>query len=263
MQKFHRRIAAGFLTFPCMICGLTASGKDSAPPKDLIIDLGGGIRMEFVLIPAGSFIMGDEKGADRERPVHKVTISKPYYLARHEVTRAQYGVVMQSEPAKVAQPDYPVDFARWDTCQEFLARLNKLKPGMRFRLPTEAEWEYAARAGSQSRYFFGDDSRLLPEYAWFQELAGGGAHPVGQKKPNPWGLFDIYGNVWEWCQDYYGPYDAKDQTDPSGPVAGKRRVFRGGAWNGPSDRCRSAARDSFPAAAFVLGFRVVVPVPTR
>lgn len=220
--------------------------------------------MEFVLIPAGTFMMGDDKGTGREQPVHKVTITRPFYLGKYEVTREQFNAVIQSGAGAAEKPKYPVDFARWETCQEFLTKLNQKVPEAALRLPTEAEWEYAARGGTATRYSFGNDEAPLPEYAWFGQIAGGAAHPVGQKKPNPWGLYDMQGNVWEWCQDRYGKYDAKDQIDPTGPAAGQQHVFRGGAWNCTADRCRSASRDSFPAAAFVLGFRIVMPLrPTK
>jgi len=262
-MKRYRGVIAGIFTLRWIMCGWASYGQNSAPPRELSIDLGDGVKMEFVLIPPGTFMMGEEKGADNETPAHRVTITRPFYLAKYEVTREQYQEVIQGVPGKVDRPRHPVDFARWNTCQEFLAKLNQKKPEGGFRLPTEAEWEYAARAGAASRYSFGNNEALLPEHAWFGELAGGAAHPVGQKRPNPSGLYDMYGNVWEWCQDFYGKYDAKDQVDPTGPTAGQQHVFRGGAWNCRADRCRSAARDSFPAAAFVLGFRVAMPVATQ
>jgi formylglycine-generating enzyme required for sulfatase activity len=260
MRKRHYYFVAGMLVLLCILCGWAASGQNAAFPKEVRIDIGRGIKMEFVLIPAGSFLMGDEKGTDREKPVRKVTLNRPFYLGKYEVTREQFNAVMKTEAGKIDKPNHPVDFARWEICREFLSRLNQQNPGKVFRLPTEAEWEYAARAGTASRYWFGNDEKSLSDYAWFGELAGGAAHPVGQKKPNPWGLHDMYGNVWEWCQDFYGFYEGKDQMDPSGPTTGTQHVFRGGAWNSPPDRCRSASRDSFPAAAFVLGFRLAMPV---
>lgn len=256
----RRGAMRGILTLPWMACGWVSSGQNPSSNKERSIDLGGGAKMEFLLIPAGTFIMG-EKGNDREKPIHKVKITHPFYLGKYEVTREQFDAVVLGEATKIERATCPVDFARWETCQEFLTKLNQMKPGAGFRLPTEAEWEYAARAGTTTRYSFGNDESRLSEYTWFGEIAGGAAHAVGQKKPNPWGLYDMHGNVWEWCQDRYGPYDAKDQTDPTGPPAGQRHVFRGGAWNCPAERCRSASRDSFPAAAFVLGFRVAMPLP--
>jgi formylglycine-generating enzyme required for sulfatase activity len=261
MAKMRYRIAAAILTLRCAF-GFAPAGQNPPPPKEIGIDFNG-IRMDFVLIPAGSYVMGDDNGREGEKPAHRVTITRPFYLAKFEVTREQYSAVMLGQKGTANKPDYPADFVRWEMCREFLARMKQIHPDRQFRMPTEAEWEYAARAGTATRYWFGSNPQSLQEYAWFGELAGGQSHPVGKKRSNPWGLYDMYGNVWEWCQDFLSPYDKAEATDPQGPASGRQHVFRGGAWNCSADRCTSAARDSFPAAAFVLGLRVAISIESR
>ena len=180
-------------------------------------------------------------------------ITKPFYLGKYLVTQEQWEDVMGSNPATSRGRRSPVETVSWDDCQEFIRKLNARFPhpgplpegeGV-FRLPTEAQWEYACRAGSTTRYCFGDDESGLGEYAWYDANSGGKTHPVGEKKPNAWGLYDMHGNVWEWCQDWYdGGYYAKSPTDdPTGPAAGSYRVIRGGSWFDPARGCRSADRD--------------------
>ncbi len=131
----------------------------------------------------------------------------------------------------------------WDDAQEFLGKLNLMEKTNTYRLPTEAEWEYACRAGSTTRFCFGDEEAELEDYAWYEENSEGKTHPVGQKQPNAWGLYDMHGNVWEWCQDWYGDYPAGPVTDPRGPDTGEYRVLRGGSWGNDSRNLRSAVRD--------------------
>lgn len=210
------------------------------------------IGMEFVLIPAGSFMMGadpdvDAHGISDETPQHKVTISKPFYMGKYEVTQAQWEEVMGSNPSKFEGRNNPVEQVSWDDAQEFIKRLNAKEGNNRYRLPTEAEWEYAARAGTGSVYFFGNDENELSAYAWYGERSyeTGTTYPVGEKQPNPWGLYDIYGNVWEWVQDWYGDkyYAGSPEVDPNGPASGSSRVTRGGSWHGEALYCRSSHRD--------------------
>ncbi|MFH1737697.1 MAG: formylglycine-generating enzyme family protein, partial [bacterium] len=201
--------------------------------------------MKFVRIPAGDFLMGspnDEKGRDAdEGPVHKVTLSKPFYLGIHEVTQDQWAAVMNKTPSEF-QPrgDNPVEKVCWDDCEWFIAAINKLGLGQ-FRLPTEAEWEYACRAGTNTRFYWGDDpdEKQADDYAWYEQDS---TSPVGRKKPNAWGLYDMGGNVWEWCSDWFGDYPGEAQRDPQGPCEGEARVSRGGGWRYQVQYCRSADR---------------------
>jgi formylglycine-generating enzyme required for sulfatase activity len=236
--------------------------RPDGPPKELTVDLGGGVKMEFVLIPAGSFLMGDEKGLDWEKPVHKVTITKPFYLGKYEVTQEQWQAVMGNNPSYFKGPKNPVEMVSWYGCHAFRAKLNEKfsSGGVKFGLPTEAQWEYACRAGTTTRYSFGDDPAKLDDYAWWSENAKDTTHPVGQKKPNAWGLCDMHGNVWERCVDWFGEdYYAKSPAeDPVGPDSGASRVLRGGSWyDGGPDGFRCAYRyDYDPDYRANGGFRV-------
>jgi len=239
----------------------SAFSKTKGPPKELTVDLGGGVKMEMVLIPAGSFMMGEDKGNNWEKPVHKVNITKPFYLGKYEVTQEQWEAVTGNNLSEFKGPKNPVERVYWDDCQAFLDKLNAKTGGQggKFVLLTEAQWEYACRAGSTGKFCFGDDENQLGEYAWHGKNSGSKTHPVGQKKPNAWGLYDMHGNVWEWCADWYGEgYYAKSPADdPSGPTTGEYRVNRGGSW-GPAGLCRSALRGAdVPGSLFNdLGLRV-------
>jgi formylglycine-generating enzyme required for sulfatase activity len=160
------------------------------------------IGMQFVLIPAGEFMMGSNDGRNDEQPVHRVCLTKPFYLGKYEVTQGEWKKVMGNNLSQhKGDPRRPVENVAWDDVQGFINRLNARESGARYRLPTEAEWEYAARAGSISVYSFGDDARQLGAYAWYGDNASSTTHPVGQKLSNAWGLYDMHGNVWEWVQD--------------------------------------------------------------
>ena len=242
---------------------------DAQPPKasgqTLELDLGDGVKMKFVEIPAGKFVMGsasDEKGrCDDEGPPRIVTISKPYYMAVCEVTQEQFRAIGGKEAVKPTELNKPLGQLSHTTAKDFCKKLSA-KTGKTLRLPTEAEWEYAARAGKPGRYEFGDDEKQLGDFGWFFSNSERGAHEVAQKKPNAWGLYDMYGNVWEWCSDWYAPsYDTKDVTDPKGPADGEVPVLRGGSWSYPAAYCRSAARllgsPNDIASTGTIGFRLV------
>jgi formylglycine-generating enzyme required for sulfatase activity len=222
------------------------------------------LGMTFVRIPAGEFRMGSTDGYDDERPVHTVRISQLFYLGIYAVTQGQWEAVMGNNPSRfTGDPNRPVEQVSWEDVQEFIGRLNAREGRTLYRLPTEAEWEYAARAGSTTAYCFGDDSRRLGEYAWYDENAGGQTHPVGTRQPNAWGLYDMHGNVWEWVQDWYGTYAAEPVTDPQGPASGSGRVARGGGWGGDAGHCRSAFR-GYGAPGYrdgYLGFRLLRTAP--
>jgi formylglycine-generating enzyme required for sulfatase activity len=214
------------------------------------------IGMEFVLISAGEFDMGSPTREKRrklwESPVHRVTIEKPFYLGRYPVTQEQWQKVMGNSPSYFKGEKHPVENVSWNEIQVFFRKLNALDNtdgnDLIYRLPTEAEWEYSARAGTTTAYFFGDDESKLTEYAWFLENSGLETHPVGLKKPNPWGLYDIYGNAGEWVQDEYhisykgAPTDGRAWENSFPSVSTPVRIRRGGGWNGNAGCCRSAER---------------------
>jgi formylglycine-generating enzyme required for sulfatase activity len=220
------------------------------------IDLGGGVTMKLVLIPAGKFMMGEEK--DR----HEVTISKPFYIGVTEVIQPQYQAIMGTNPSNFKGATKPVESVPWDDATEFCKKLSE-KTRQAVRLPTEAEWEYACRAGTATAFSFGDADSALGDYAWYSANRGfDTTHPVGQKKPNAWGLYDMHGNVFEWCADWYGDYPKGAVTDPQGPASGTNRVLRGGCWEYDPALCRSASRYIYlPGLRHdYYGFRVVVSV---
>jgi formylglycine-generating enzyme required for sulfatase activity len=215
--------------------------------------------IEFILISAGSFMMGSTNGGDNEKPVHQVTISQAFYMGKYEVTQGQWQSVMGSNPSnfKDCGGNCPVEKVSWDDAQNFVNKLNESNDGFRYRLPTEAEWEYACRAGTT-----GDYAGNLSEMAWYSENSGSKTHAVGGKQPNAWGLADMHGNVWEWCQDWYHETYYGAPTDGSAWLSGgeqKYRVLRGGSSYNNASVLRSAYRsyytpdfrDSFS------GFRVV------
>ena len=219
------------------------------------------IGMEFVLIPAGTFQMGSN---DDDKPVHTVRLTQPFYLGKYEVTQGQWQAVMGNNPSRfTGDPNRPVENVSWDNVQEFIRRLNAREAGATYRLPTEAEWEYAARAGTTTRWSFGDDASQLGRYAWYDRNAGGQTHPVGQLQPNPWGLYDMHGNVWEWVQDWYGSYSSGTAVDPAGPSSGSYRVNRGGSLAYGARFCRSAyrLRDAPGSRYDFLGLRLLRTAP--
>jgi formylglycine-generating enzyme required for sulfatase activity len=253
------------LSAVCMGLLLFARGADAPALKDKItVDLGGGVSIEMVLIRPGSFTMGSEKGEDDEKAVHKVTLTKPFYLGKFEVTQRQWQAVMGDNPSQFKDPDNPVEMVSWEDCQAFLQKLAEKAPQMTFKLPTEAQWEYACRAGSSGAYSFGDEPAKLGEYGWFLDNSGGKAHPVGGKKPNAWGLYDMHGNVCEWCADWYESEYAPDAaTDPTGPASGEARVLRGESWVGAAAELRSARRVATPVyyRNSHVGFRLLCLPP--
>ena len=219
------------------------------------------LDMSFVTIPAGTFMRGDANGENNETP-HQVTLTKCFELGVYEVTQEQYEQVMDSNPSHYKGAQNPVENMRWDDAVEFCRKLSELpaeqSAGYVHRLPTEAEWEYACRAGTDTAYSFGDSESELGEHAWYGRKSGDTTHPVGRKKPNGLGLYDMHGNVFEWCQDWYGNYPKGSVTDPTGPSSGSNRVLRGGGWFNAADDCRSANRIRLDPSSRsgILGFRV-------
>ncbi|MGB2613139.1 MAG: formylglycine-generating enzyme family protein [Phycisphaerae bacterium] len=266
-QAWAAVVAALFLLW---LPGLDSKGSEPNP-KEITIQIGENVSMKLALIPAGKFMMGSpdsEQGhKGNEVPQHEVTISKPFYMGVTEVTQAQYEAVMGTNPSDFKGATNPVEMVSWNDATEFCKKLSE-KTRQAVRLPTEAEWEYACRAGSKTRFSFGDAEEGLGDYAWYNANSGRATHPVGQRKPNAWGLYDLHGNVWEWCvdwygdADWYGDYPKGAVTDPQGPASGASRVLRGGAWYYSPNYCRSAYRFNGPPGrrSSVFGFRVVVSV---
>ena len=233
-----------------------------ALPQERWLDLGNGQRMKMLLIPAGRFMMGSDPtaGFDRdESPQHEVLICKPFYLGAYEVTQAQYRAVTGKGAGE--DPALPASEVAWYEAEEFCTKISR--PGQKVRLPTEAEWEYACRAGSALPYWHG--TTLTPAQAKFAGADGGGkAVAAGSYPPNAWGIYDMAGNVWEWCWDWYGDYAGDPQRDPTGPATGTARVIRGGGWFTGAEYCRSASRrveHTWYGRINDLGFRVVVEIP--
>ena len=206
------------------------------------------IGIEFVLIPAGSFRVETGKNNVAESVFGiRIIVSKPFYLGKYEVTQEQWLAVMggtESNPSTLSGRTHPMENVSWDDAQEFIKSLNAKEGHNRYRLPSEAEWEYAARAGTETAYSFGDDANELSQYGWYRDNSGDKTLPVGQKQPNAWGLYDVHGNVWEWVQDWYGGeyYSNSPGADPKGSGSGKYRLNRGGGWFSNAERCRSAYR---------------------
>ncbi|HOD82284.1 MAG: Serine/threonine-protein kinase pkn1 [Planctomycetes bacterium ADurb.Bin126] len=253
---------------------------------EVSVELDKGVRLSLVLIRPGSFLMGSpddllEREAD-EQPRHEVTITRPFYMGVTEVTQAQYQAVMDKNPSLFMGADRPVERVIWDDAVEFCRRLSE-RQGHPVRLPTEAEWEYACRAGSNTRFSFGDKESELPRYANFGDRSVTGpalyrqeqyddghdkTAPVASFPANAWGLHDMHGNVFEWCQDWYRDvyYKTSPTVDPLGADIGPYRVLRGGSWNSPSWQCRSAYRHRFTADGrfnHQIGFRIVIPAPVE
>jgi formylglycine-generating enzyme required for sulfatase activity len=231
--------------------------------------------IEMVFIPAGEFMMGLGAGGRDVTPTHRVRITKPFYLGKYEVTTGQWQAVMGTDlwnfkgrerlgavvEGYVKRSDQaPIAWVSWNSCQEFLR-----KAGDGLRLPTEAEWEYACKAGSTTKYSFGNDASELGRYAWHGQKEGVYAIPVGRKLPNAWGLYDMHGNVCEWCQDWYDEkyYSKSPGNDPMGPGSGTDRVNRGGCWASNPAKCRSADRARYgpSTGSGYTGFRVCLGLP--
>ena len=238
----------------------------TATRADAPATLTNSIGMKFVLIPAGEFLMGAADGDYNEQP-HRVRITRPFYLGMYEVTQAEYVLVMGTNPShfKGAGDRLPVESVSWEDAQEFCRKLSRLPDEQRvsavYRLPTEAEWEYACRAGTTSRVGFDESRESSSDYAWSRANAGSRTHPVGQLKPNPWGLFDMHGNVREWCADWYDPkyYTSSPQDDPPGPARGSERVMRDVPWDanaGPAFRASYRNMGAPGLRNNCVGFRV-------
>ena len=222
-----------------------------------------GVIFEMVYVEGGTFDMGatTEQGSDAEsdeKPVHSVTLDG-YYIGKFEVTLELWEAVMGSKPSSNVGAQYPVENVTWEDCQEFISSLNSLT-GRTFRLPAEAEWEYAARGGNKSSHFKYSGSDNIGDVAWYSSNSGATIHLVGTKSPNELGIYDMSGNVSEWCSDWYGSYSAEEQTNPQGPSSGSFRVFRGGSWFDGARNCRVSNRHNHVPSFSdgYLGLRLVL-----
>jgi formylglycine-generating enzyme required for sulfatase activity len=247
--------------------GLSAQQNldDRCPPA-----MTNSLGMSFGYVPAGTFVMGSpehEPGRNDDEVPHEVTLTTDFYLQTTPVTQGQWQALMGNNPSGFGNcgPDCPVEQVSWLDCQKFLKKLNALGEGT-YRLPTEAEWEYACRAGSNTAFGLGeitvlycDPDPTLDNMGWYCGNSDRHTHPVAQKAPNAWGLYDMHGNVYEWCQDWYGEYPPTPLTDPGGPASGKGRMVRGGSWFSSAKTCRSASRLSMSPDSKTpfLGFRVL------
>ena len=245
--------------------GYASSSSVSSDGNEISIPVKNGISIEMVKVEAGTFMMGAtsemEEGiaTDDEKPVHQVTLTKDYYMGKYEVTQALWKAVMGRKPSFFEGDNLPVEWVSWNDCQKFISKLNKMT-GRRFRLPTEAEWEYAARGGKKSRGYQYSGSSNISDVAWYDGNSGSKTHPVGTKQANELGIYDMSGNVYEWCQDSYVSYVSASQTNPTGAVSGAFRVGRGGGWNCIARGCRSAFRYGYAPddRDSYLGLRLVL-----
>jgi formylglycine-generating enzyme required for sulfatase activity/uncharacterized caspase-like protein len=277
LSRRNFMLVAGFSGVSVVtFAAIRGSQTPTSEPKHFTIEVGKpfkiefekGVNLDMVYIPSGKFTMGsppEEKGSEDERPQIKDVNVSAFYMGKYEVTQAQWQAIMGNNPANFKDNlQNPVETVSWDDAQEFCKKLSQ-KTGREFRLPSEAEWEYACRAGTTTAYSFGDNTSLLEVYAWYSDNAGSKTHPVGQKKPNPWGLYDMLGNVWEWCQDSYEKYGGEsDLIRKTGKAITKgndnrSRLLRGGSWFNLAQLCRSAYRyhDDARYQDYFIGFRVV------
>ena len=245
--------------------GYSSGSSSMASGSNAIsIPVKNGISIEMVKVEAGTFMMGATSEMkdpySDEKPVHQVTLTNDYYMGKYEVTQALWQAVMGSNPSNFKGDNLPVEMVSWNDCQEFISKLNSLT-GRKFRLPTEAEWEYAARGGKKSRGYQYSGSRKISDVAWYDRNSGSKTHPVGTKQANELGIYDMSGNVWEWCSDWYGSYSSSSQTNPTGSDSGTGRVNRGGSFFDPARDCRTSFRSTLVTSDIrsdVLGLRLVL-----
>lgn len=296
MKLFNNLFQFLIILFLVSLFFLTSCSRSKA---DKSVDLGSNIKIDLILVNSGSFLMGTseeivkdmiiekyrETGFNNEEIElliqdidlydyygeiqHKVSLTNDYYISKYPVTQEQWKAVMNDNPSSFEGADKPVETVSWFDVQDFIRQLNRLT-NKEFRLPTEAEWEFAARGGNKSNNYIYSGSNDVFEVAWFDrnsyfkglEHPEFGARPVGQKKPNELGIYDMSGNVFEWCQDWYGVFSAEPKIDPAGSSSGNRRVIRGGSWFDDSEHCRVDYRASYDPNRKLndLGFRLVLPV---
>ena len=243
--------------------GYASNSSVSSGGNEISIPVKNGITIDMVKVEAGTFMMGATSEMENpyswEKPVHQVTLTNDYYMGKYEVTQALWQSVMGSNPSEFKGDNLPVEQVRWNDCQEFINKLNSMT-GRKFRLPTEAEWEYAARGGKKGHGYQYSGSSNISDVAWYDENSGSKTHPVGTKQANELGIYDMTGNVWEWCQDRYGSYVSSSQKNPTGAVRGSNRVYRGGGWGIFAWSCRLSCRNYGPPdyLYYYLGLRLVL-----
>ena len=241
----------------------SVSSGTSLTGNKITIPVKDGISIDMVRVETGTFTMGAtpemKDPEDYEKPTHRVTLTNVYYMGKYEVTQALWKAVMGNNPSWFKGDNLPVEKVSWDDCQEFISKLNRIT-GKTFRLPTEAEWEYATRGGNKSRGYQYSGSNNLSDVAWFGDNSGNKTHAVGTKQANELGIYDMSGNVWEWCQDRYGKYNSSSQVNPTDANSGSYRVHRGGCCCNVAGNCRSSYRNgSTPDFRnFDLGLRLVL-----
>ena len=244
-----------------LVGALSVMAQEIKPGKVDVIELGKHVKLEMALVPAGKFKMGDPRKniidilMNKQGKQHEVTLTKPFYMGKFEVTQEQWESVMGKNPSSTKGAKLPVTNATWEDCQEFIKKLNAKTDGG-YRLPTESEWEYACRAGTTTAYSFGD--KITPKDANYDDSKIRKPVAVGSYKPNAFGLYDMHGNVWEWCEDWYGDYPKGAVTDPRGPASGATRVTRGGSFDFTGSRAPSSYRYSLSPTAryYYAGFRL-------
>lgn len=267
-------VLAGLIVLPMMLymCKendysgfILKNSSDDVVNFDTILNIDTALleTIDMVFVEGGMFRMGAteeqvEDAMEDEYPVQSITLSD-FYIGKYEVTQELWETVMGNNPSRFYGANRPVECVSWIECQEFIERVNKVT-GKTYRLPTEAEWEYAARGGNRSNVYKYSGSNDISEVAWFGENSLLETHVVGKKKANELGIYDMSGNVYEWCSDWYGNYSSGEQTDPQGPATGSYRVYRGGSWGNFAKYCRVSDRSSFPPdyKDDILGFRLVL-----
>jgi len=272
-KSIPRRHRALRVFFPSLILAALALAAGGSQPAPLSFEVKG-VKFRMLPVPAGSFTMGSppsELSRGRSEVLHPVSFSRAFYLAEHEMTQELFQAITGTNAAMIKGPRLPVELVSWDEAMECCRKLTRLT-GTAFTLPTEAQWEYACRAGTSTPFSFGHDldsknANFDGEAPYGLGAAGpsrGQVIPVGSFRPNAWGFYDMHGNVWEWCLDWYGKYPYQAVTDPQGPEAGVLRVYRGGSWLGSGANCRSAVRNSSEPQDKILGvgFRLACPAPT-
>lgn len=249
----------------CHMCATPVGGRPTSNPStsstpEVLTFTVNGVSFDMIKVEHGTFKMGSDDGEDNEKPVHSVTLTNDYYIGKYQVTQALWKAVMGENPSKFKGDDLPVECVSWHDIRYFTIKLNQVT-GKRFRLPSEAEWEYAARGGNRSRGDSYSGSYEIEDVAWYFGNSDNKTHSVGLLYPNELGICDMSGNVWEWCQDCYGPYPSGAQTNPTGASSGSSRVNRGGCWGGRNaGRCRVSARgyDTPDVRSYYVGFRLAL-----